>query len=469
LPDLTSRDCLTFDGAEFRPVKKLRLSDVINACLAVQVARHALVLLAHVRVMRFLREETVDPVTLADPEAPGLKCHVVLPMMREQRLLRESVEHFHTMMSGTDGKIVVVTTERESEFTTAGIQSTPDLAAALADGDQVLHMHYTDAKGRKGDQINYAAQQLAIGTSAEERNCTIIVVYDADSRPSLESANRMIECARNNPRVSVFQQSARFRLVDRQHGRLRQCVADGGALRANRFVLSYEIPRLLNRRPDATLWRKIASKVTYGHVTGHGLGLRLDWLLRCPMPSNTIMEDMWYGFSLAAHNVHVVPVKVLDVSDVPSSIALQFRQAERWFMGPSRALLYRRHAMRIGEPATGRRSPSGWASALIAFSGLLISAEWLSRAFALPVLVLLARSDQRRTSWLSRIFLTMYAGELFSAELQLGDGRGLRSSALRLAAYPLSNTLFGVAGFSSILKRIFCKSVRQEFREDSDG
>ncbi len=76
-------------------------------------------------------------------------------------------------------------------------------------------------------------------------------------------------------------------------------VCGAGALRANRFVLGYEIPRLLNRSAQVSAVRRALCSGVYAHVTGHGLCVRLSLLQKLPFPARSPLEDMHYSFILA--------------------------------------------------------------------------------------------------------------------------------------------------------------------------
>jgi hypothetical protein len=121
-------------------------------------------------------------------------------------------------------------------------------------------VHYPDPLGLKGDQLNYAAAccagMLLDGVPPSQ---AFLVCYDADSRPPVDSLARFTQAIAGNPGADVFHQSSRFefrpppRAAAGPVRRLRAAVCSAGALRANRFVLGFEIPRLVNRSARAGL------------------------------------------------------------------------------------------------------------------------------------------------------------------------------------------------------------------------
>lgn len=407
----------------------------VRLILAAQVARHLVVLANVAASARFLSAPSADR-----REHSAARIAVVLPMLREQAIIAEAVDHFRSLL-GVDDILLLVTNARETVVASQA-PTTPTMAAALADADRVRHLHLHDELGRKGDQINLAAETLASWQPSERHADWLVLVYDADSRPPRASLAALAHAAARHSDVDVFHQSARFEVRDTQLPSFERAVAHAGALRANRFVLAYELPRLRSRSPQAHRLGRRAAANTYGHVSGHGLALRLTFLRERPMPSRTDMEDMHYSFGLAADRVPVMPLSCLDSSEVPAPWREQFFQAERWFSGPGRALAYAQQRRAAGRP-------SGYK---IMVSALLISLEWLSCALALPMLAWLLRRpgvDRR----LSVAFLALYAAQLAVCDRQTTTA-GPLDRAWALLAFPLTNTGFGMAGWSALLGRL---------------
>ena len=414
----------------------------LRLLLAAQSVRHAVVVVNIAGAQRFLGRGEAG----ADDGAGDLRIAVVLPLLREQSTIGDAARHFRSMLRGED-LLVLVTTAREAA-TENGAPSTPTLAAALAEDCQIRHLHLDDPKGRKGDQINLAATELRRAGVADAD--WLVVVYDADSRPPRDSLHAFAGAATAHRSVSVFHQSARFEVRAADLSHWENALAQAGALRANRFVLAYELPRLRGRSPDAGGLRRRVARLTYGHVSGHGLGVRLGFLFDRPMPPRTLMEDMNYSFALAVDAIPVVPLASLDRSEVPGSWRQQFRQAERWFTGPGRAVAYARERRASG-------AGGGWA---ITGSAFLISLEWLSCAVALPILVggLRRRGCDRA---LSTTFLAVYGAELVLASRAPPSGRW-RDRMAGLLAFPLVNTGFGLAGWSALAGRIVGRQASEK-------
>jgi hypothetical protein len=415
----------------------------VRLLLAAQIARHAVVLVNIAASLRFLDHRGER----ADLPGDDVRIAVVLPLLREQSMIGSAVAHFRSMLREQD-LLMLVTTARETAIASLSA-STPALATALADDTQVRHLHLADPAGRKGDQVNLGATALCDGEAGAPDGRWLVVVYDADSRPPHESLPTFAAAAAAHPDVSVFHQSARFEVRDVDLSMWENALAQGGALRANRFVLAYELPRLRSRSPGAGVLRRWIAGMTYGHVSGHGLGVRLGFLIERPMPSRTVMEDMHYSFQLATDRIPVVPLASLDRSEVPVPWREQFRQAERWFAGPGRAVAYAR------ERRAGGRRGGGAVTA----SALLISCEWLSCA---PALAMLIDGLRRRgiDGALSAAFLGLYGSELI---LSTRAAQGPRSSKIAgLLAFGPVNIGFGLAGWAGLLGGIVGRQAREK-------
>lgn len=215
-----------------------------------------------------------------------------------------------------------------------------------------------------------------------------------------------------------------------------RAIADSGALRANRFVLGYEIPRLLNRTAAAgTLKRKLCSFV-YAHVTGHGLCVRVSLLRALPLPQRSPLEDMHYSFVLGSRNLPMVPIPSLDCAEVPAALRIQIQQAARWFFGPARFRGYLR------DP----RTKQGPRARLLALSALAICLEWLSCAVVPALLALALWWADGLLRPLAVGFIVVYGLQLLATEAVASSPAGLRDRVGRVLAYPIASTLFGVGG-----------------------
>jgi hypothetical protein len=335
------------------------LSRITTAVMAAGVARQAFVLSGIVRSGRFLRQET-DPQPASGHSGAAVRFFIVVPVLREAAILPAAVAHFQALACGHAATVVIVTTAREAAEAPRHPAAADTVAAAreLARDGKCVHLHYPDPLGLKADQLNYAAASCAAmlpdGVPSSQ---AFLACYDADSRPPLDSLARFTRAIEGHPGADVFHQSSRFESRQQPAAgplrRLRAAVCDAGALRANRFVLGFELPRLLNRSGQVSALKRALWSGVYAHVTSHGLCVRLSLLDRLPFPARSPLEDMHYSFILGSRGLPMVPVPSLDSAEVPGSVTAQVQQAARWFFGPARFARYLKDpAARAGWPAT---------------------------------------------------------------------------------------------------------------------
>ncbi|MCA1701791.1 MAG: glycosyltransferase family 2 protein [Actinobacteria bacterium] len=380
--------------------------------------------------------------------APDVSIAVVVPLLDEACRFGDCVAYFRQLVIDANATLFLVTSDREFTINAQGSQhDTAWLAAAAADGDRVKHLHVSDAQACKGDQLNVAV--AAYAATARDPRQSLVVVYDVDSRPESTSLVDFGVAARAHPSVNVFHQSARFD-VPRHPRSLGERVADAGALLQNRFVLSTEIPRLRARHPAAGLIQRVVSRLTWIGVTGHGVAARASFLRSCPFPGHQPMEDLRWSFVLAVRGEPIVVIPSFDRSEAPATTGELFRQMERWFGGPAGAI---RHA---------RTSTSGrtWWRGAIAVSTLVSIAEWLSAAFALPLVGYAVAGRKTRPRALARALCAVIACEVIVAEFVLGSGSQLRR-AQRVVLYPVANSVFGIAGWSALARSIVRRRTKR--------
>lgn len=425
--------------------------------LAISVVRQTVVLAGIVRSIQFL--ETGKAARRPGPSSNIVQARprflILVPVLREARRLRALVDHFEPFLEHHDAVLTVITTSRETaeRATHPDMHDTAAEAAQLAKSGSLVHFHCPDPAGIKGDQLNWAVDQwLSRPEIAEAAHETYCVIYDADSRPprrSLEDFEHAIDAYRN---ANVFHQSSCFAVRSRPdssgiYQQLAFTLCDSGALRANRFVLGYEIPRLLR---SASRWRRGRRQpLSYTHVTGHGLCLRLSLLRDLPFPSRSPLEDMHYSFILGSRGEPMVPVPSLDHAEVPASLRVQFFQLVRWFAGPARFAAYLRDG----------RTGSAFRTKLLALSALTISMEWLSCAVAVPLLLAAVVLCDFAAAWLAIAFVAVFSIQLVVSEIYLGSHKNKLDRLGRLVAYPVCATLFGFAGIKGAIHLLRGRSM----------
>lgn len=416
--------------------------------LAAGVIRQAFVLSAIVRTGASLGGGTA-PVR----DEPGF-C-LVLPVLREAGRLADSVARLRALACGHAAEVIVVTTAREQAAPGCGDRVAGDTVAVarhLAARNQCAHLHYGDTAGTKADQLNLAVASLAARLAPGTRERTFVVCYDADSWPPPDALGHFAAAIAAHPGADVFHHSSSFGISQPGQSRrswrdtLARVLCEGGALRANRFVAGFEIPRLRNR-PDGAgpsrVKRRLCSGV-YAHVTGQGLCVRLSLLERLPVPARAALEDMHYSFVLCSRGLPMISVPVLGRTEVPATVAGQFRQARRWFTGPAAIGSYLR------DPATRR----GWRATVLAASALGSAAEWLGCAVVPLAVTACLVTGPRPVRAAAAAFAVICCGQAVLTEAWLGAPAPPRVRVARVAALPFACTVHGCGGVAAAARMI---------------
>jgi hypothetical protein len=418
------------------------LSRVTTAVLAAGAARQALVLSGIVRSGRFLRQGKDPHPPSPAPGAPA-RFFIVVPALREAGTLPAAVARFRALAGGHEATVVIITTAREAAEAPRHPAAADTVAAAreLAGGAQCVHLHYPDPAGLKADQLNYAAASCAaMLPDGVPSSRAFLACYDADSRPPLDSLDRFARAIADHPGADVFHQSSRFESRQRPAagplGRVRAAVCDAGALRANRFVLGFELPRLLNRSGQAGALKRALCSGVYAHVTGHGLCVRLSLLERLPFPARSPLEDMHYSFILGSRGLPMVPLPSLDCAEVPATVTAQVQQAARWFFGPARAARY------LKDPA----ARAGWPATVMAASALGSAAEWAGCAVVPALVCALVTAGTPPVRVTAGCYAVICAVQVVLAESWLGAPGPARDRLARVAAFPLALGVHGTGG-----------------------
>jgi hypothetical protein len=416
-------------------------SRLLAGALAAATARQAFVLAAVVRSRQFLAQ----PLPAVPGPARSPVFRVVLPVLREAALLPATVEHMRTLARQHDAAVIVITTAREDKEPgdSKAYGDTVAVARELAAQGRCVHLHYPDPDGVKADQLNYAAAwcQASLPDGISAADC-FLVCYDADSRPPADSLDQFARAIGSADDADVFHQSSRFELRAPPRGTgpsgaLGRTVCNAGALRANRFVLGFEVPRLLNRSQAAGRLKRALCSGVYAHVTGHGLCIRLSLLVRLPFPARSPLEDMHYSFILGSRGVPMLPVASLDCAEVPDTVLRQVRQAARWFFGPGRFTRYLR------DPRT-RRGPR---AVVMAASAAGSAAEWIGCAIVPPLAAVALCARRAPAVRAAALALTVTCGiQVILTEMTLGDGAPLPSRVGRVAAFPVACMVHGAGG-----------------------
>ncbi len=204
---------------------------------------------------------------------------------------------------------------------------------------KVKVINYPEVKGSVAHQLNYFIQSLR----KEENNNTYIGIYNADSRPNkkiLSAVDQQIKHLKTtqgkNP--NILQQSSLLLLnFDNFKESFSGYFLKAAALFQSKWILIHEISRLREQstqqfEKDKKFFNTIL-KTKVSHCIGHGLFLKLEYALATPFPTNTVIEDIPYGFIACCKRERINPIPLLEDSESPETVKSLFNQKKMWFTG----------------------------------------------------------------------------------------------------------------------------------------
>lgn len=279
---------------------------------------------------------------------------IIIPVLREQKILNETLNHFLSINYDLKKiKIFLVSTEKEIKENIDKkliAQTTIDIIKKLKqeinqkfEQEIIVHLHYPFIDGKMVHQLNYAFSNILRLYNNRLKNI-FVAIYNADSKPNLNTFDTVNYLAKNN-NLRVFQQSSlffdNFSLIKNNKNFFVRYLLLANAVLHSRWTLSHEIPRLLKQSFFINHFKK---KIFLSHCVGHGLFLRGDLLKEIEsMPAFTVTEDLFFGYILSSLGESINPIPVLENSQSPESFYSSLKQKYVWFFGPLDHLSYEKY------------------------------------------------------------------------------------------------------------------------------
>jgi hypothetical protein len=262
---------------------------------------------------------------------PDLKFLIFIPIFNIKKDdLYACISHF-VKFNDTDS-IVFIGTKKDKN---KNIRKYRDLIKSIKN-EKISLLICPNKKGNKSDQLNFGVNFLSKNKKYNPEK-TFILIYDIDSRPSLDTITQLSSDKDINY-VNVYQQSAIFlNNYFSPNVDLNQKLIQLFSIEQCRFTFAHEIPKL--HFYFNTISKPFLNNFIYAHCVGHGLIIRESFLKKYPLPS-FYPEDMFYGFILNIIRESIKPLNVLDESNMPSTFKQLFIQRANWFIGPSYGIGY---------------------------------------------------------------------------------------------------------------------------------
>jgi cellulose synthase/poly-beta-1,6-N-acetylglucosamine synthase-like glycosyltransferase len=254
---------------------------------------------------------------------------LVVPALREARIIAASLECFVALDYPTDRLSIVVAAAREQRE--SGRPTTAEVVRTWAAERGMARVHVTespDARPERATQINYAVRWALRGPAARSE---VIGIYDVDSRPCAKTLRWV---AWNHSRGIHCQQQV-LHYLDAANDLARRgasalCVAN--AIYQGSWSLTKEWPNLFRYRRQ---WSERGGPYRRSlYLNGHGQFLSRSLFEAIGgLPSGVITDGIQLGYRLSLLGEPIAPIPVFCSDDVPISLTEVREQHRRWFAG----------------------------------------------------------------------------------------------------------------------------------------
>lgn len=329
---------------------------------------------------------------------------ICIPMLREQRLISNTLNYFSQLNYPLKKyKIIVVTTAKEVYDKKKNFTKLKDLSQAIEDGQNfnlikekylgllplnvlkaiynlhklkkpdkilkklkqvylqipttfklanrlakqinsrvgkklILVMNYPHEAGVMGHQINYVVRELNKNNQCKN---SIFAVYNADSRPNLNTLKYVSQTivdyeSKTGIKPNIVQQSSLFTLNYNEYPKtVTGYILRSASLFQTKWTLVRELARFRSQSEHVIKSKNnIISKFIHtkiSHCVGHGLFVRMKLLAKEYLPTETISEDLPFGYYQCCKGEPILPLPILENSETPNTITGLINQKRVWF------------------------------------------------------------------------------------------------------------------------------------------
>lgn len=270
-----------------------------------------------IRVRKFLieiRKSNKDNIELIESN----KIVIVIPVLREQNCIEETIDHFCKITKNIP--IIIVTTQKEVyEYKNKNVITTQDIVKnkILPKYKNVYWINYPKTKGYMANQLNYVIdnlENLKLFKNIDYNNI-YLALYNADSRPNKNTFSEIIKKVNNN------------NLVIQQYS---YCFANYNSL--NSVLKGFSIYQSNFEFKTGLINTFFKSKYLYTHVVGHGLIINLKLLKKLGNFNTKFWcEDVYMSMQLKFENLNITPILTLENIETPENLKSLIKQNSVWF------------------------------------------------------------------------------------------------------------------------------------------
>lgn len=314
-----------------------------------------------------------------------LKVLIVIPVLREQKVIENTLEHFKKLkIDNIKLTVCIAGTSREEKenckynkqiLTSEIVKDWIRKYAKNPTKD--LEYYYAEAMDDNGDrasQLNNAVQYICSFWKPD-----LIGVYDADSLPDNRTLIEVMNNFMQNNLISCQQPVHFIKAANRMAETRKNPILVANALYQSNWTMIRELPRWSSyhefyRNKSEQLYNRNV------YLIGHGQFVAYDVYTRFRFPENEVTDGIQLGYRLAMSHQDIAPLHTFCDDDVPQSVIQLVMQHKRWFGGCMRLFTaYKWSRNENGNKAflqmlDGYWSQLSWAyAAIISIAGIILS------------------------------------------------------------------------------------------------
>ena len=200
-------------------------------------------------------------------------------------------------------------------------------------------IHYPNNNKIVTDQINFASKLISQSTNS---STDLIAIYNADSRPNIDTFVSVSDARDEynkiyNKEPNIIQQSSLFTLnYSKLPNTISGYILKAGCINQSIWTLANEIfllrnqSYLVNKRSSNLI--ELFKNTEPAYCIAHGMFANLQYFnSRGGFPTETLNEDLPFGFFTCARGDSILPIKKLENSESPETIKSLINQKKVWF------------------------------------------------------------------------------------------------------------------------------------------
>lgn len=309
------------------------LSIVIFVFVFICLLMMVVYLINIIKTSKYLKESRNIMEAVASQDDSQIEMAVILPCLREQNIIAGSIDYFcsmslkhvkmHLIISCTKREL---TSNQEYGFDCSSADVAREHIKKLKPNPNIDFFVYEANDLDKGDratQMNEAMDEFL----KEHPNIDIVAVFDADSRPDINTFEE-VAFRHKKDRDCIFQQPENY-LVSANELSKSKCsrLAVANALYQHQWTIINEIPMFL---------RHYKNNNSFLYMNGHGMFFPLHKYLSIRFPEYEVADGIHVGYRVWVMRYKLTPLALRGYTVAPNKVSKLPQQHKRWYGGAIR-------------------------------------------------------------------------------------------------------------------------------------